>query len=112
MSYHGQLRHDLHRRQRPPALPGVAKSARRQAHRIGGMSSPAPVRSREQIDADVQRNFERIQTLMLDHARRHPLARPLSAKQIQARFPHLGLSTIHWYCKWIREEAERALEIL
>jgi hypothetical protein len=37
---------------------------------------------------------EQIRAVMLAHANAHPLRRPLSGKEIQARFPHLSLSTI------------------
>jgi hypothetical protein len=47
-----------------------------------------------------------IRELMLEHARRHPLRKPLSGKQIQTKLPHLALSTILWHVAAIHAEAE------
>jgi hypothetical protein len=53
-----------------------------------------------------------IRQVMLEHARRHPLRKPLSGKQIQAHLPHLALSTILWHVAAIHAEAEAACEPL
>lgn len=52
-------------------------------------------RIREQIRAD-----------MLKRARLHPLARPLSAKEIQARHPDWPLSTVYYHMAALRAEAD------
>ena len=54
-----------------------------------------------------QSNREQIKAFMLEHSRRHPLARPLSGKALKAHFPHLALSTIYWHVDAIREGADR-----
>jgi hypothetical protein len=46
---------------------------------------------------------DQIRALMFEHARRYPLARPLTGKQI-AKHVELGLSTIYLYMDEIRRE--------
>jgi hypothetical protein len=53
-----------------------------------------------------QEHREQIKTAMLEHARRHPLAKPLSGAQLQAQFPHLGISTVFWHMSQIRAQAD------
>jgi hypothetical protein len=40
-----------------------------------------------------QAHREQIKAAMLEHVRRYPLRRPLTGKELQARFPHLALSS-------------------
>ena len=57
---------------------------------------------------------EQIKAVLLERAK-HPLLRPLSGKQLQARFPHLGLSTVQAHLAKIHEAAEaeaNSLEIV
>ncbi|MFZ1869578.1 MAG: hypothetical protein WAU49_13945 [Steroidobacteraceae bacterium] len=49
---------------------------------------------------------ELIRADMLERARLHPLARPLSAKEIQARHPDWPLSVIYYHLSAIRAEAD------
>lgn len=49
---------------------------------------------------------EQIRADMLARVRLHPLARPLSAKEIQARHPTWPLSTIYYHLKALRAEAD------
>lgn len=49
---------------------------------------------------------EQIRAEMLERARLHPLARPMSAKELQAGHPDWPLSTIYWHMDRIRAEAE------
>ncbi len=57
-----------------------------------------------------QRRRELIRQLLLDHARAHPLARSLSARELQAalraRGEHLALSSVHWHLSRIRLAAD------
>lgn len=46
---------------------------------------------------------------MLERAQLHPLARPMSAKELQARHPDWPLSTIYWHMDRIRAEADAAV---
>jgi hypothetical protein len=46
---------------------------------------------------------------MLDRARLHPLARPLSAKEIQVRHPDWPLSTVYYHLAAIHAEADTAV---
>jgi len=48
---------------------------------------------------------------MLEHARRNPL-RPISGKELRARFPHLGRSTVYWYMVRVREDAQSMADSL
>jgi hypothetical protein len=50
--------------------------------------------------------LEQVRAVMLEHARKHPLRRPLSGKELQARFPYLALSTLLGYVAEIYDEAE------
>lgn len=50
-----------------------------------------------------------IRAEMLERARLHPLARPMSAKEIQGRHPGWPLSTIYWHMGRIRAEADAAV---
>lgn len=61
-----------------------------------------------------QAHREQIKAVMLDHVRRHPLAKPLSAKQLQDRLPALGLglSTIAWHVAEIRRQANAETDTL
>lgn len=62
-------------------------------------------RTRQQVKEDTMRTqFQIAQMLIAASAR--PLARPLSWKQIQVRFPHLSRSTIHWYLARIHRDAD------
>jgi hypothetical protein len=49
---------------------------------------------------------EQIRAAMLDHVKRHPLAKPLSGKALHAQFPHLAISSILWHVAAIRAEAD------
>jgi hypothetical protein len=58
-----------------------------------------------------QRAREAIRRLMLEHARLHPLARPLTGKELRhgLRTGHgisLAPSTVYWHIEQIRREAE------
>ena len=50
-----------------------------------------------------------IRAEMLERARRHPLASPVSAKEIQTRHPEWSLSTIYYHLAAIRAEADEAV---
>lgn len=55
-----------------------------------------------------QAHREAIRQVMLEHARSHPLRRPLTGLQIQGRIPFpMALSTILWHVKAIHAEAEK-----
>jgi hypothetical protein len=47
---------------------------------------------------------EQIRAAMLEHAQRHPLARPLTWEQIQVVVPTLKRATIYWRVAAIRRE--------
>ena len=57
-----------------------------------------------------QRARATIRRLMLDHATRNPIARPLTGKELQGmlarRGIHLGLSTVLWHVNRIRLTAD------
>jgi hypothetical protein len=55
-----------------------------------------------------QEHRAQIKALMLDHARRNPLARPLTAKELQGLYPCLKPSTIAWHVAELRYEATAA----
>ena len=63
------------------------------------MSGP---RNREKFEKGQQRT-EQIRALMLEHAQRFPLARQLTAAQIQDHVPELALSTIYWHMDRVRK---------
>jgi len=50
-----------------------------------------------------QEHRRQIRAVMLDHALRHPLSRPLTGEQIRAQFPYMALSTIYWHMSQIRD---------
>ena len=56
------------------------------------------------------RTRELIRQLMLEHATRNPIARPLTAKEIQWHLKGLGVylapSTVAWHVNWIRLTAD------
>ena len=56
------------------------------------------------------RTRELIRQLLLDHATRNPIARPLTGKELQGmlahRGIHLGLSTVLWHVNRIRLTAD------
>lgn len=56
------------------------------------------------------RTRELIRQLLLDHATRNPIARPLTGKELQGmlahRGIHLGLSTVLWHVNRIRLAAD------
>jgi hypothetical protein len=58
-----------------------------------------------------QAHREQIKAVMLEHVRRYPLRRPLTGKELQARFPHLALSTVLWHVAEIRAEAEADIDV-
>jgi hypothetical protein len=62
-------------------------------------------RTREQVKVQTMRTQFEISQMLIEASAR-PLARPLSWKQIQARFPHLSRSTIHWYLDRIHKDAD------
>ena len=55
-----------------------------------------------------------IRAYLLEHARRHPLGRGLTAWEIQAHLRplgvHLATSTIYWHLEQIRAEVDEPLE--
>ena len=61
-----------------------------------------------------QRAREAIRAALLEHARRHPLGRSLTAWEIQMhlrpRGIHLATSTIYWHLEQIRAEVDEPLE--
>ena len=62
------------------------------------------------------RTRELIRQLLLDHATRNPIARPLTGKELQGmlahRGIHLGLSTVLWHVSRIRLTADiEALDV-
>jgi hypothetical protein len=62
-------------------------------------------RNRRAFEA-AQEHRRQIRAVMLDHALRHPLSRPLTGEQVQALFPRLALSTVFWHMSEIRREAD------
>jgi hypothetical protein len=61
-------------------------------------------RTRDQVKEDRMRTQMAIARMLIAHSA-HPLAKPLSWKQIQARLPHLSRSAIHWYLDRIHKDA-------
>ncbi len=62
------------------------------------------------------RTRELIRQLMLEHAARNPLSRPLTGKELQAMLAHrgirLGLSAILWHVQHVRLQADlEALDV-
>jgi hypothetical protein len=74
------------------------------------MVDPVTARNRPAYERG-QEHYRLIKAAMLEHARRNPL-RPVSGKELHARFPHLGLSTVYWYMAQVREEAESMADSL
>jgi hypothetical protein len=52
-----------------------------------------------------QEHRAQIKALILDHNRRKPLARPLTAKALHALYPHIKPSTIAWHLSELRYAA-------
>jgi hypothetical protein len=68
------------------------------------MPRKTPRTTTEQIKVDRMRTQFEISQMLIEASKR-PLAKPLSWKQIQQRFPHLSRSTIHWYLDRIHKDA-------
>ena len=66
-------------------------------------------RNRKALEAS-QRARAAIRRLMLEHARLHPLARPLTGGELQGRLLAGGISlapsTVYWHVEQIRLESE------
>ena len=62
--------------------------------------------------ARAARTRELIRQLMLEHASRNPLSKPLTGQELQGMLAHrgirLGLSTILWHVSYVRLEADLA----
>jgi hypothetical protein len=52
-----------------------------------------------------QEHRAQLKAIMLDHQRCKPLARPLTAKELHARYPFIKPSTIAWHVAELRYEA-------
>jgi hypothetical protein len=81
------------------------------------MPRKAPQRTRAQVEADKRRTLHEMAALVLERARSHPLAKPLTPGQIQKEFPHLSIQAVYWYLAAIHaagevvEDADRGMEL-